>query len=79
MTSVPRESTGRGRRPRRDNSTNAERVSRGTESKLTLVSAPAGFGKTKTVLTPDRCSPRARNEGRGADTQIRTEDLLFTK
>ena len=43
----------------------SERLSRGAESKLTLVSAPAGFGKTTLLAewlaaTPGRSDGRAR-------------------
>src|SRR5436309_9942648 len=58
-----------------------ERLDRGVESKLTLVSAPAGFGKTTLLVSGSRhvpALPLARLRARGELVEVRAADLQFT-
>jgi ATP/maltotriose-dependent transcriptional regulator MalT len=58
-----------------------ERMNRGAESKLTLISAPPDFGKTTLLvawLSADAALPLARLRARGELVEIRAADLRFT-
>ena len=58
-----------------------ERMNRGAESKLTLISAPPGFGKATLLVawrSADPALPLARLRARGELVEIRAADLRFT-